>query len=1427
MSSSEQVPSGEGGPADPRTGDRSPGGGASGGRAPGGRSRGRRSRGGRGRSRDDAQPRDGQPGGPRQPRDGRPQADPQPRDGQPRDDQPRDDQQPRDGRPRDGRRPARGRGRGGRDRDGGEQQTARQAARLAAAHETLPPLRYPEDLPVTGRREELVRLIRDHQVVVVAGATGSGKTTQLPKLALEAGRGRSGLIGHTQPRRIAARSVAERIAEEVGSPLGEHVGFSVRFTDSTGPRTLLKVMTDGILLAEIQRDPMLRRYDTVIVDEAHERSLNVDVLLGYLHRLLPQRPDLHLVITSATIDPQRFADHFGGAPVVEVSGRTYPVEIRYRPYAGDEADAGDERDEPQAVVDAVTELLTEGDGDVLVFCSGEREIRESVDALTRQLSGSVLGLEVLPLYARLSAADQHRIFAPHTGTRVIVSTNVAETSLTVPGIRYVVDTGLARISRYSLRTKVQRLPIEPISQASATQRAGRSGRLAPGVAIRLYGEADHEARPEFTEPEVRRTNLASVLLQLTSLGIDDVEQLDWLDPPDPRQVKDGLALLEELGAVAEELEQDERGRVTRHRRLTAVGRTLARLPVDPRLGRMLLEADRNGCLDEVRAVVAGLSIMDVRQRPADDEARADLAHRRFRVEGSDLLTRLALWRYLRARREELSSSAFRRMCLAEHLHHARVREWFDLDAQLRQVCREAGLGPNGLLKDADEPRKGSEATAYAQIEVGVAETVHRSMLPGLLSHIGYREGDATDYLGARGARFAVGPGSVLPRPRPAGTAGAKRAKNAGPRWVMATELVETARLFARDCAVIDPDWVEPVAGHLVRRTYSEPRWNASRGQVEATEKVTLYGIPLVAARTVGYGTVDPGLSRELFVRHALVERDWAGRHAFLADNERLMTEVREIEERTRRRDVVVDDTAVFAFYDARVPADVVSAAHFDAWWKSARRDTPDLLTMTRADVLAGDGHAGVVVQQFPDHLDVPHLDGTVALPLAYRFSPGADDDGVTVTVPEQVLAAVDADALGWLVPGLREELLTALVRSLPKALRRSFAPAPDHAAAVLAKVSPDGSVPRGPVREVLARALTDLGGPVVTADDMDASALPAHLLPRVRVVDSAGAVLVEGTDVDQLRRRLSGRAQESLARATSSLERRGLTEVPTEPLPEVVERRMAGHEVRGWPAWVDEGTTLGVRVLSQRPAAVTAHDRGVRRAVLMGVRSPLGAITKTLDVPTRLALSWSPYPSVLDLLEDCLAAAVTSLVRTARPDGTWGVRDAAAVAALVEVVRADVHPVTEDVVRTVSRVLTAAHAARDRVSRLTSPALRDTVADVRAQVDWLVAPGFVLATGVARLPHLLRYLAAVERRLDAAELDPGRDGLLLDRVLPAYDAYLDVVDALPEGAGIPAALLDVRWMVEELRVSVFAQQLGTAHPVSEKRIRTALAALGG
>ena len=774
-----------------------------------------------------------------------------------------------------------------------------------------------------------------------------------------------------------------------------------------------------------------------------------------------------------------------------------------------------------------------------------------------------------------------------------------------------------------------------------------------------------------------------------------------------------------------------------------------------------------------------------------------------------MLSLLALWRYLRARRDELSSSAFRRMCLAEHLHHLRVREWFDLDSQLRQVCTEAGLGRSSMLRPADEPGRGAAAADFAVLEADVADRVHRSVLAGLLSHIGLREGDAKDYLGARGTRFSLAPGTSLVRGR------SDRKGGGGPGWVMAVELVETARLFARNAAVIEPDWVEPLAAHLVQRSYSEPRWNAKRGQVEATERVTLYGIPLVAARTVGFGRIDAALSRELFLQHALVERDWASRHEFLTANARLLADVAEIEERTRRRDVVVPDSAVFSFYDSRVPADVVSARHFDAWWKQARRETPDLLTMTRADVLTG-ASAEVGEDAFPERLQV----GAASFELGYRFSPGTVDDGLTVVVPVEALAGLDTDALGWLVPGLREELVTALIRSLPKALRRSFAPAADHAADVLRRVQPVGRV-----TDVVARALTDLGGPVVAAGDFELDRMPAHLRPRVRVVDAAGTSLGEGDDVAELRRRLAQRLQNALAEATSTIERTGLTSFDVDPLPRTVERELGGHQVRGWPALVDQGSSVAVRVLGAHGEADAAHVAGLRRLLLLGIPSPVQQVVKALDTTTRLSLAWTPYPTVLDMLEDCLAAAVDSLMRAHAPQGgPVAVRDAATFASLRDAVRGEVHDVTAEIVRTVGRVLAALHEVRARLDDLDSPALREVVADVREQLDWLGRQGFVLLTGRDRLPHVVRYLAAVRKRLDTAPNDLDRDLERMDQVHGVLDAWYEAVDALPSGAAITPELVSVRWMVEELRVSLFAQTLGTAHPVSEKRVRAALAA---
>ena len=959
----------------------------------------------------------------------------------------------------------------------------RAARRVARRREAVPDISYPAELPVSQRRDDIAQAIRDHQVVIVAGETGSGKTTQLPKICLELGRGVTGQIGHTQPRRIAARTVAERIAEETSTQLGTAVGYKVRFTDKSGDNTLVKVMTDGILLNEIASDRDLYRYDTLIIDEAHERSLNIDFILGYLRQLLPRRPDLKVIITSATIDPERFAAHFAiddqPAPIIEVSGRTYPVEVRYRPIADPEQRDTEDRDQIQAISDAIDELSANGPGDILVFFSGEREIRDTADALKGRKN-----LEVLPLYGRLSAAEQHRVFElPASRTmshrRVVLATNVAETSLTVPGIRYVIDPGTARISRYSLRTKVQRLPIEPISQASANQRKGRCGRVADGICIRLYSEEDFDSRPEYTDPEIQRTNLASVILQMAAARLGDIRAFPFVDPPDPRSITDGVRLLEELNAMKSD-------------RLTDTGRKMARLPVDPRIARMIIEADRQGCAREVLVIAAALSIQDPRERPADNQQAADTAHRRFAQPESDFLTFLALWDYLTDRQRELSGSAFRRMCRAEFLNYLRVREWQDLHAQLQSLSADLGLSTD------------SSSSERAR--------VHTALLAGLLSHVGMKvvltarpgtppergRRPLPEYLGARGTRFAIFPGSALAR-KP-------------PDWVVAAELVETSRLWGRIVASVEPEWVEPVAAHLVKRSYSEPRWSKSRGAVIATEKVTLYGIPIVADRTVNFDRIDPVASRELFIRHALVEGDWETRHHFFRDNATLLAEAAELEQRARRRGLVAGEDALFEFYDARVPADVTSARHFDAWWKRQRHQTPDLLTLTLDDLLSAEAAEALELDSaYPEvwtsETQGPAAAGQRALSLSYAFEPGTETDGVTIDIPLSTLNQARPEEFSWQVPGLRHELVTELIRSLPKALRRELVPAPDVAREVLARL--DGTTPAGDIRDVLSRELLRLRGVRVPADAFDLEKLPAHLRITFRIVDN-GRVLAIG-----------------------------------------------------------------------------------------------------------------------------------------------------------------------------------------------------------------------------------------------------------------------------------------------------------------------------
>ncbi|HSN07096.1 MAG TPA: ATP-dependent RNA helicase HrpA [Candidatus Angelobacter sp.] len=1246
---------------------------------------------------------------------------------------------------------------------------ARAEARLAARRASIPTITYP-DLPVSARRDDIAAAIRDHQVVVVAGETGSGKTTQIPKILLELGRGVVGQIGHTQPRRIAARAVADRVAEELGVDLGGVVGYQVRFTDHSSDRTLVKVMTDGILLAEIQDDRLLERYDTIVIEEAHERSLTIDFLLGYLKEILPRRPDLKVVVTSATIDTARFSEHFGGAPVVEVSGRTYPVDVRYAPYGVED---GDDRDQVQAICDAVVSLQHEGPGDVLVFLSGEREIRDTSDAL----SGLRLrDTEVLPLYARLSAAEQHRVFEPHGGRRVVLATNVAETSLTVPGIRYVVDPGTARISRYSSRLKVQRLPIEAISQASANQRSGRCGRVADGIAVRLYAEEQFRSRPEFTEPEITRTNLASVILQMAALGLGEIADFPFVEPPDARQVKDGIELLRELGAL----------RPGSGVQLTEVGRRLARLPLDPRLGRMVLEAERQGVVDEVLVIASALSIQDPRERPVDKQAQADQLHARFRDPSSDFLAWLALWQHLREQQRERSGNAFRRMCREEFLHYLRVREWQDVHAQLRQSCKDLGI--------AVAPGRSSGTASAAD-----PAAVHRALLAGLLSHIGSYDTSRRDYLGARGARWAIHPGSSLARKPPA--------------FAMAAELVETARLFGRVVARIDPEWAEQVAGDLVQRSYSEPRWSRRRGSVVADERVTLYGVPLVVGRRVQYSRIDPVVSRDLFVRHALVGGEWDSHHRFVRDNATLLAEAADLEDRVRRRDVVVDDEVLVAFFDERVPADVVDVRSFDRWWKTARRSTPDLLTYPR-DLLVRD--AGEDVEgEFPRRWTFGSFD--VELPLSYAFEPGAAYDGVTVDLPVALLPQADAEDFLWQVPGRREEVVTALIRGLPKPLRTQLVPVPDTARAVLPLLEPGGSG----LLDALGTALRRLTGVVVPYDAWAPDALPEHLRVMVRVVDDAGAVLASGRDVAALQRELAPEVQRAVSQAAHALERTGLTEFPPGGVPRVVEETHGDHVVQGWPALVDTGESVDLRVRVTRAEQDAAMRLGVRRLLRLAVTPPVRYVVGVLTTREKLALGHTPHGSVPLLVEDAFAACLDAAV--ARAGGVPWERPA------YDAVLADVRDRAGDdllrAVRQAAAVLELATEARMALAQVTSPKLAAMRADVAAQLDALLPDGFITVAGTDRLPDLQRYLRAVLRRLETAPQDTGRDAQRQAQVEAVTADWHDALVALHPAERESEDARAVRWMIEELRVNLFAQSLGTRHPVSDKRISKALDAL--
>ncbi|MTC17048.1 ATP-dependent RNA helicase HrpA [Providencia alcalifaciens] len=1225
----------------------------------------------------------------------------------------------------------------------------------------MPKIVYPENLPVSQKKQAIFDAISQHQVVIIAGETGSGKTTQIPKICLELGRGVKGFIGHTQPRRLAARSVASRLAQELECELGTNVGYKVRFSDQVSDTTQVKLMTDGILLAELQNDKLLLQYDTIIIDEAHERSLNIDFILGYLRQLLPKRPDLKVIITSATIDPERFSRHFGHAPIVEVSGRTYPVEVRYRPIMGDDNDS--DRDQIDGIIDAVNELGRESAGDILIFMSGEREIRDTADALSKlQLRHT----EILPLFARLSNSEQNRIFHPHGGRRIILATNVAETSLTVPGIKYVIDTGYARISRYSYRTKVQRLPVEAISQASANQRKGRCGRVSDGICIRLYSEEDFLSRPEFTDPEILRTNLASVILQMTSIELGDIAAFPFVEAPDKRNIQDGVKLLEELDGIQPHKEVDK------GYRLTDIGRQLAQLPVDPRLARMVIEARKYGAVRETMVIVSALSIQDPRERPLDKQQASDEKHRRFHDKQSDFLAFLNLWDYLKQQQEELSNAQFRKMCRQDFLNYLRIREWQDLYTQLRQVVKEQGFAINSAAADF--------------------RSIHVSLLAGLLSHVGQKDAEKHEFTGARNARFTIFPGSGLFK-KP-------------PKWTMVAELVETSKLWGRIAASIDPEWIEPLAEHLVKHHYSEPHWSKSEGAVMASEKVTLYGLPIVASRQVNYGVIDPLLCRELFIRHALVEGDWNTRHAFFKANLKLLSEVEDLEHKSRRRDILVDDETLFAFYDQRIPNDVISSRHFDNWWKTVSKQQPDLLSFEK-NMLIKEDASTVSALDYPNYW----YQGDLKFRLSYQFEPGTDADGVTVHIPLAILNQVHNVGFDWQVPGLRHELIVALIKSLPKPIRRNFVPAPNYASAFLERVP----TPEGSVLDKLERELRRMTGVTVERESWQLDQLPAHLKMTYRVVNDKNKTVAEGQDLDALKNSLKEKVQETLSEVVDDgIEQSGLHIWSFGELPQRYEQKRGGYSVKAYPALVDEKNSVGIRVFETEFEQQQAMWGGVRRLLLLNIPSPIKYLHEKLPNKSKLGLYFNPYGKVLELIDDCIACGIEQLIAT-YGGAVWNEEQ---FESLKEYARAELNDVVVNIAKQVEQILTAVFAINKRLKGRVDFSMALALSDVKAQMSGLVFKGFVTEQGWKRLPDILRYLNGIERRLEKLAIDPNRDRAQMSKVEHVQTLWQQWMSKLtPLQKQLPE-VQEVRWMIEELRISLFAQQLGTPYPISDKRI---------
>jgi ATP-dependent helicase HrpA len=1222
--------------------------------------------------------------------------------------------------------------------------------------QSRPVIDYPDELPVSQKRNDIASAIANNQVVIVAGETGSGKTTQLPKICLELGLGTRGLIGHTQPRRLAARSVANRIADELNSPLGEIVGFKVRFADAMSDNSYIKLMTDGILLAELTSDRLLNQYDAIIIDEAHERSLNIDFILGYLKQVLKKRPDLKVIITSATIDVDRFSKHFNNAPVIEVSGRTFEVETRYRPLVRD-ADA--DLDISDGIFAAVDELILAGPGDILIFMNGEREIRDTTDLLRKQ---QYRDTEILPLYARLSYGEQSKVFKSHIGRRIVLATNVAETSLTVPGIRYVIDPGTARISRYSYRTKVQRLPIEPISQASANQRQGRCGRVGPGICIRLYDEMDFIQRPEFTDPEILRTNLASVILHMLSIGLGDIDGFPFIQPPDQKHIRDGFLLLEELQAVKKSGDDLV---------LTPLGRDLAKIPLDPRLARMVIEANKLGCLHEALVITTGLSIQDPRERPIDKKQAADECHRRYTDKDSDFASWVKLWDHVKDQKNELSASQFRKQCRDEYLAYLRVREWQDLYTQVKQAVHELKWRIN------------ASAPSYEQL--------HRALLSGLLSQVGFK-GENNEYLGARNRKFFVFPGSPL----------AKK----GPKWIMAAELTETSRLFARCCAKIDPEWLESLASHLVKKQYLEPHFEAKAASVIALENQILYGLMIVNRRRVQYGPIDAIEAREIFIHSALAEGQLQTKEAFFVNNQQLLNDIEALEHKSRRRDILVDEQVLVDFYEPLIPAGIYNAPLFFAWWKTAQQQTPSLLDYSQS----------LLMQRSAEHisaLDFPEIwhKGNLALTVSYHFEPGSLDDGVSVHIPVALINQIDDIDFDWLVPGLREEKLIALIKSLPKSLRRNFVPAPDYARACYQAMKPFELS----MLDTMCKQLLRMSGVRISADDFELTQLTEYLKMNFKIEDDKGRLVAQGRDLEILKGQLQGVVAKAIRKvADKGIEQRAITTWSFGDLPVQYQQRKGNYQVKAYPALIDNKTDVSIKLFDDEHEAKRYHRVGLRRLLLINIPSPVKHLQQALPNKAKLAMYFNPFGQVDILIEDIINAAVQQLLDQKQLD----IRNEVQFEQAKDWIRQELNPTAESIALNVEQILTIYQRIKKCLKGKISLDIAFAMSDIQTQLDRLVYKGFVEDCGWQRLTDVARYLKAIENRLEKLPVDPTRDRLHMHSIAKVQEVLMAQLAKVPRSQPMPEALIEARWMIEEYRVSCFAQVLGTAYPISEKRV---------